>query len=58
VPAGIAGTDRLARLGPLRVAYGPPIDVADLGELPIAEGARVATDRLRDSIDALERSLS
>jgi 1-acyl-sn-glycerol-3-phosphate acyltransferase len=58
VPAGIAGTDRLARLGPLRVAYGPPIDVADLDELPIAEGARVATDRLRDSIDELERSLS
>ena len=24
VPAGIAGTDQLARLGPLRVAYGPP----------------------------------
>jgi hypothetical protein len=42
----------------LRVAYGPPIDVADLDELPIAEGARVATDRLRDSIDELERSLS
>jgi 1-acyl-sn-glycerol-3-phosphate acyltransferase len=58
VPAGIAGTDRLARLGPLRVAYGQPIDVADLGELPIAEGARVATDRLRDSIDELERSLA
>lgn len=58
VPAGIAGTDRLARLGPLRVAYGPSIEVADLGELPIAEGARVATDRLRDSIDELERSLS
>ena len=27
VPAGIAGTERLARLGPLRVAYGPPIEV-------------------------------
>jgi len=58
VPAGIAGTDRLARLGPLRVAYGAPVDVADLGELPIADGARVATDRLREAIDELERSLS
>src|SRR5918996_3603531 len=25
VPAGIAGTDRLARLAPLRVAYGQPV---------------------------------
>jgi 1-acyl-sn-glycerol-3-phosphate acyltransferase len=27
VPAAIKGTDRLARLGPLRVAYGPPVEV-------------------------------
>ena len=31
VPAAISGTDRLSRLGPLRVAYGEPIDVSDLG---------------------------
>jgi 1-acyl-sn-glycerol-3-phosphate acyltransferase len=30
VPAGISGTERLSRLGPLRVAYGPPIDTGDL----------------------------
>ena len=29
VPAAIKGTDRLARLGPLRVAYGPPVEVSD-----------------------------
>ena len=28
VPAAISGTDRLARLAPLRVAYGPPVDVS------------------------------
>jgi 1-acyl-sn-glycerol-3-phosphate acyltransferase len=55
VPAGIAGTDRLARLGPLRVAYGPPVDVADLGTLPIGEAARLATDRLVEVVEELER---
>ena len=28
VPAAIKGTDRLARLGPLRVAYGPPVEMS------------------------------
>jgi 1-acyl-sn-glycerol-3-phosphate acyltransferase len=54
VPAGIAGTDRLARLGPLRVAYGPPIVLDDLGELPPTQAAGAATDRLRTAIEALE----
>ncbi len=58
VPAGISGTERLARLGPLRVAYGPPIATDDLSGLPIGEAARVATDRLRDAITALEGSLA
>jgi 1-acyl-sn-glycerol-3-phosphate acyltransferase len=58
VPAGISGTNRIARLAPLRVAYGAPIDVEDLAELPIGERARIATDRLRESIGELERSLS
>jgi len=58
VPAGVAGTNRLARLGPLRVAYGPPLDLADLVGVPVAEGARVATDRLRNAITELERSLT
>jgi len=58
VPAGIVGTNRLARLGPLRVAYGPPLDLADLAGIPVTEGARVATDRLQDAITELERSLT
>jgi 1-acyl-sn-glycerol-3-phosphate acyltransferase len=55
IPAGIAGTDRLGRLGPLRVAYGPPIETSDLGAMDDGEAAQVATDRLRDAITALEQ---
>jgi 1-acyl-sn-glycerol-3-phosphate acyltransferase len=58
VPAGIAGTERLARLGPLRVAYGAPVDISDLDGRPPAEVARVATERLRERIGELEESLS
>jgi 1-acyl-sn-glycerol-3-phosphate acyltransferase len=54
VPAGIAGTDRLGRLGPLRVAYGPPIETADLVGMEEGAAAQVATDRLREAITALE----
>jgi 1-acyl-sn-glycerol-3-phosphate acyltransferase len=57
VPAGIAGTDRLARLGPLRVAYGEPIPVDDLRELELRDGAQIATDRLMAEIERLEASL-
>jgi 1-acyl-sn-glycerol-3-phosphate acyltransferase len=57
VPAGIAGTDRLARLGPLRVAYGAPIRLDDLSELPTSESARIATDRLQSAISELEEEL-
>jgi 1-acyl-sn-glycerol-3-phosphate acyltransferase len=58
VPAGIAGTERLARLGPLRVAYGAPIEMDDLADRPTAEAARVATDRLAEAVGELERSLT
>lgn len=58
VPAGITGTDRLARLGPLRVAYGLPIEFDDLSSLSAADAAQVATDRLQEAITELERSLS
>jgi 1-acyl-sn-glycerol-3-phosphate acyltransferase len=54
VPAAIAGTDRLSQFAPLRVAYGPPVETADLLERDRAEGARVATERLREAIEALE----
>jgi 1-acyl-sn-glycerol-3-phosphate acyltransferase len=58
VPAGIAGTDRLARLGPLRVAYGVPIELDDLLALPADQAAAAATERLRDAVLELERSLA
>lgn len=58
VPAGIAGTERLARLGPLRVTYGAPIDLDDLSTLPLIEAAATATERLRDAVLELERSLA
>lgn len=58
VPAAIVGTDRLARLGPLRVAYGAPIDVRDLAQLPAGEAAQVATDRLAAAVGELEREIA
>jgi 1-acyl-sn-glycerol-3-phosphate acyltransferase len=49
VPAAIKGTERLARLGPLRVAYGPPIEVTgDSHEM---------TDRLMAEIRRLYETL-
>ena len=57
VPAAVAGTDRLSRLGPLRVAYGAPIDVSDLDGNDPREVAQVATDRLMAEIGRLEASL-
>ena len=58
VPAAVAGTERLARLGPLRVVYGPPIQVDDLVALPADEAARVATQRLADAVHDLERRVA
>jgi 1-acyl-sn-glycerol-3-phosphate acyltransferase len=46
VPAAIAGTDRLSRLGPLRVRYGRPIELDGLD-------ARAATERLMAEIEQL-----
>jgi 1-acyl-sn-glycerol-3-phosphate acyltransferase len=57
VPAAIAGTDRLSRLGPLRVAYGEPIDVSDLDGKDAKAAAQVATDRLMEKIDELKETL-
>ena len=54
VPAGIVGTDRLGRLGQLRVAYGPAIPLGDLGGLD--DAAQVATERLMEAIAELEAS--
>ena len=57
VPAAIGGTDRLLRLGPLRVAYGPPIDLSDLDGQETKSAARVATERLMATIDELKATL-
>jgi 1-acyl-sn-glycerol-3-phosphate acyltransferase len=57
VPAAIVGTGDLRRLGPLRVAYGEPIELDDLRELDVREGANVATERLMAEIERLEDSL-
>jgi 1-acyl-sn-glycerol-3-phosphate acyltransferase len=58
VPAGIAGTDRLARLAQLRVAYGCAIELGDLAGVPLPRAASAATDRLREAVLDLERSLA
>jgi 1-acyl-sn-glycerol-3-phosphate acyltransferase len=57
VPAAIAGTDRLSRLGPLRVAYGPPVDLSDLDGLDTKAAADAATERLMKAIDELKATL-
>jgi 1-acyl-sn-glycerol-3-phosphate acyltransferase len=57
VPAAIGGTDRLLRLGPLRVAYGPPIDLSDLEGQDLKTAARLATERLMAAIDELKATL-
>ena len=50
VPAAIAGTDRLSRLGPLRVRYGKPLDIEGLEP-------REATERLMAEIERLGEDL-
>jgi 1-acyl-sn-glycerol-3-phosphate acyltransferase len=57
VPAAIAGTDRLSRLGPIRVRYGKPIPLDDLRGQDPSSAAREATDRLLAEIERLARDL-
>ena len=57
VPAAIAGTDRLTRLGPLRVRYGQPIRLDDIEARDQSEAARIATERLMVEIERLEADL-
>jgi 1-acyl-sn-glycerol-3-phosphate acyltransferase len=57
VPAAIAGTDRLRKLGPLRVRYGEPIPLDDLKDEDPSLAAREATDRLMAEIDRLGANL-
>jgi 1-acyl-sn-glycerol-3-phosphate acyltransferase len=57
VPAAIGGTERLSRLGPLRVAYGPPIELDDLRDLDVRRASKIATERLMEAIHTLEQTL-
>jgi 1-acyl-sn-glycerol-3-phosphate acyltransferase len=57
VPAAIGGTESLMKLGPLRVAYGAPIELDDLKDMELREAAKIATERLMDAIHSLERTL-
>jgi 1-acyl-sn-glycerol-3-phosphate acyltransferase len=57
VPAAIAGTDRLARLSPLRVVYGAPLDLSDLHGTETKRAAVEATGRLMARIEELRTSL-
>jgi 1-acyl-sn-glycerol-3-phosphate acyltransferase len=56
VPAAIGGTDRLLRLGPLSVAYGPPVDLSGI-DGDEREAATEATRRLMADIDRLKTTL-
>jgi 1-acyl-sn-glycerol-3-phosphate acyltransferase len=57
VPAAVKGTDKLTRLGALRVAYGAPVPIDDLRGRELGDAAREATARLMESIFELEASL-
>ena len=58
VPAAVSGTDRLLRLGPIRVAYGAPVDLDDLRATDdVRSASQEATDRLMERIGELEASL-
>jgi 1-acyl-sn-glycerol-3-phosphate acyltransferase len=57
VPAAVAGTDRLTRLGPLRVVYGEPVEIDDLRGTELRSAAQEATERLMARILELEDSL-
>jgi 1-acyl-sn-glycerol-3-phosphate acyltransferase len=57
IPAAIAGTDQIRRLGPLRVVYGEPVPLDDLDGRDMREAAQVGTDRLMAAIEKLERTL-
>ncbi len=53
VPASITGTSRLSRLGPLRVRFGPPVELQTDVRVK-REAAQRATVRLTQQIEELE----
>jgi 1-acyl-sn-glycerol-3-phosphate acyltransferase len=57
VPAAVKGTDKLTRLGRLRVAYGTPVEIEDLRGQELVAAAHEATERLMARIEELESAL-
>ena len=57
VPAALIGTDRLTRLGPVRVAFGPPLAADGLAGRSRHEAAGALTERLMAEIRELEAGL-
>lgn len=51
VPAAIWGSQR--RLGPVRVVFGPPLDLADLAQGPRSRRAQAAADRMMQAVAEL-----
>jgi 1-acyl-sn-glycerol-3-phosphate acyltransferase len=58
VPCAVAGTDRLSRLGPIRVIYGAPVEIEDLrANEDFRSASQEATGRLMARIIELEATL-
>jgi len=57
VPAALTGTDRLTRLGPMRVSFGCPVATSGLEGRSRHEAAVVLTERLMTAIRELEAGL-
>jgi 1-acyl-sn-glycerol-3-phosphate acyltransferase len=57
VPAALIGTDRLTRLGPVRVAFGRPLSADGLAGRSRHEAAGALTERLMTEIRELEAGL-
>jgi 1-acyl-sn-glycerol-3-phosphate acyltransferase len=58
VPAAVAGTDRLLRLGPIEVVFGTPLEIDDLrASDDIRRASQEATERLMARIAELEATL-
>jgi 1-acyl-sn-glycerol-3-phosphate acyltransferase len=58
VPAALRGMERLSRLGPVRLVFGPPIPLDDLKSLDSRRAAHEATGRLWAEIQRLEAELA
>jgi 1-acyl-sn-glycerol-3-phosphate acyltransferase len=58
VPAAVAGTDRLLRLGPIEVVFGAPLEIDDLrASDDLRRASQEATERLMARIAELEATL-